>query len=191
MLNFFKKLFQMIFGGAEESPKETPTPQTPTTTEAKKEEKVEEPSSDEGLQVSLKRESYGMQDTVGKMYINGKFAAFTLESPKSSCIPEGSYPLTLRKTGGKHSSYWFRFKHMHKGMIFIDSKKEDLFPYLSIGNIGKEAKGSILLGTELKNEDSTDAAREVWYSTQAYKTLYPTIADALESGQELMLEISS
>lgn len=188
MLNFFKKLFQMIFGGGD-SPTTEEKPVTETQqTDPPKEEVEETRSQPEGLQLELKRTSYGELDTIGEMYVNGKLAAYTIESPKASCISEGTHPLSLRTTGGKHSSYWFKFKHIHKGMIFIEGDHGDLFPTLSIGNIGKEARGSILIGKELKSEASP---REVWYSTDAYKALYPQISEALESGKKLSLTISS
>jgi len=196
MLNFFKKLFQMLFGGGDKPSVEETTTQNqespaPIQADPVEEEKPEISPEPQGFHLELKRESYGKQDTVGKLYLNGVFTAYTIESPKPTCIPEGSYPISLRKAGGKHSSYWFRFKEMHKGMIYVKGAKEELYPCLSIGNVGKEAKGSILVGTELKGETTAEEAREIWYSTEAYKSLYPKIANELEKGEDLQIKISS
>ncbi|MEM8889736.1 MAG: DUF5675 family protein [Bacteroidota bacterium] len=138
----------------------------------------------------MKRSSYGTHDTLGKLFINGEFAAFSLESPKAKCLEAGSYNLCLRSEGGRHASYWYRFGNMHKGMLFLQSDKDGVYPYVCIGNLGSDANGSILLGTQFNKEEEESAKREVWYSENAYTKVYPQIAGKLAEGESLSLTIS-
>ena len=180
----------MIFGGGEQaSSTETTAPSQESTgpEQAPEEEKT---SSNGALSLELKRSSYGKFDTLGKLFINGEFAAFSLESAKDKCLEEGEYTLSLRKEGGRHATYWYKFGDTHKGMLFLDAGKPDVFPYICIGNFGSDANGSILLGNQFKDEEKEDAAREIWYSEKAYTSVYSKIAAELESGKELKISLS-
>ncbi|MDW3645768.1 MAG: DUF5675 family protein [Bacteroidia bacterium] len=190
MLDFFKKLFRMIFGGGEQAStteNTAPSQESTGTNQAPEENKA---SGNGELSLELKRSSHGKHDTLGKLYINGEFAAFSMESPKPVCLEAGSYKLSLRKEGGRHASYWYKFGDMHKGMLFLQAEKEDIYPYICIGNLGSEANGSILMGTQFNNEEQEDSKREIWYSEKAYASMYPQIATELEKGNEVSLIIS-
>jgi len=180
----------MIFGGGEQA---SSTENTPPNQESSGKEQApeEKPANNNGeLSLELKRSSYGNHDTLGKLFINGEFAAFSLESPKAHCLEVGSYSLSLRTEGGRHASYWYRFGDMHKGMLFLQSDKEGVYPYVCIGNLGSDANGSILLGTQFNKEEEENAKREVWYSEKAYSKIYPQLAGKLAAGESLSLTIS-
>lgn len=181
----------MIFGGGEQaSSNETAAPsQESTGTEQAPDEKKS--SSTGALSLELKRSSYGKHDTLGKLFINGEFAALSLESPKEKCLEEGEYTLSLRKEGGRHATYWYKFGDKHKGMLFLDAGKTDVYPYICIGNIGSDAHGSILLGSQFKDEEKEDAIREIWYSEKAYASVYSQIAAELEAGKEVKISLSN
>lgn len=187
MLKFFTKLWQWLFGGTTET--ETPQPET-TSPEIEQPPKEEKPASKaEGI--SLKRYSYGKFDTLGKLYIDGEMKAYTIEVSKASAIPEGSYNLSLHKEGGLHATYWYKFGDMHKGMIKLEGTENIDSPFLRIGNRASDALGGILFGSQVQNEENTEAVREIWYSEKAYLKVYNKIADLLENGDNVSLEISS
>lgn len=180
----------MIFGGGEKATQTETTAPTQESTGTEQAPEENKPASNSPLTLEVKRSSYGKHDTLGKFFINGEFAAYSMESPKSSCLEVGTYKMSLRKEGGKHATYWYKFGDQHKGMLFLDSGKDDMYTYICIGNRGSDAMGSILLGTQAKDEEQEEEAREVWYSENAYTKVYPQLAEKLENGDELELKIS-
>ena len=146
--------------------------------------------SDDKLQLNLMRYSSGQHDTLGKLYVDGDFICFTLEPPVGDCIAIGTYEVVLREQGGKHSAYWYRFKDMHKGMLWIKETGEIPYAYFSVGNRVEDSLGSILLGIEVKNESESSQIREIWHSEKAYKNFYPKVVAALESGKLACLTIA-
>lgn len=98
-------------------------------------------------------------------------------------IPNGIYEIGLRSEGGFHSRYSKRFSD-HKGMLCLYNKPNWTlvnsgisFQYILIhtGNTDKHTAGCLLLN------DVVDASKFTGsYSTQAYKRIYPKIADHIE-----------
>jgi hypothetical protein len=148
------------------------------------------------LAVDLVRYSSGTHDTLGRLYIQGEQVAYTLEDehrdtllPGETRIPAGTYPLSLRTAGGRHATYLYRFGDMHKGMLWIRDVPGFPFALICIGNNESDTEGSVLVGTETVREAETSDRREIWYSEQAYRSLYPRIADHLAAGKPAILRV--
>jgi hypothetical protein len=121
--------------------------------------------------------------------IGGEQVCLALEEAPGKSLPAGTYKLALRTTGGKHTAYAYRFGDWHRGMIQILSPQSSEPRYIHIGNDAKYAYGSVLVGKEAPQADQTQTPREIWYSEEAYKALYPRIADALAAGKLVQLTI--
>ncbi len=150
----------------------------------------------EVMLVDVFRYSTGEHDTLGKLYIQGEEYAYTLENPTGnghtpddSRIPAGTYELAFRTAGGRHPTYLYRFGEMHKGMLWLKEVPGYPFALICIGNKASDTNGSLLLGTQVQQEMDTDAEREVWYSEQAYRKVYPIIADHLATGKPVKLHL--
>ena len=83
------------------------------------------------MKLNLNREYYE-KSTIGELSIDGEFVCYMLERPwddnkvRVSCIPEGEYPLTLKKYGRFHERW--KGKSWYKGVI----KLEDTEPRTEI-----------------------------------------------------------
>ncbi len=191
MSYYLKKLFRFIFKEPEEVVAEP----------AKKDEVLVETAETAVREISpewesvIIRYSRGKQDVLGKFYMNGHFECFTLESLNpdrpymEELLPVGRYELALRKEGGKHVAYHFRYKAMHRGMLWIKGAEGFPFALIHEGNNYSDVPGSILVGELPVREDQPELQREVWYSDQAYRKIYPNIADHLAKGGKVSLWI--
>ena len=117
-----------------------------------------------------------------------QFLAYTLEDQAQTTkvfgetrIPANTYNLSLRKEGGFHTRYKTKFGSMHKGMIHVDDVPNFKYILWHIGNDDDDTAGCLLLG-------KTSADNFIGSSTDAYKSVYPAIADAIESGEEVTVE---
>ncbi|MCB0851644.1 MAG: hypothetical protein KDD63_05460 [Bacteroidetes bacterium] len=135
------------------------------------------------LIISIKRFDSGPEDTLGKLYMNGKFTCYTLED--SSPAPAGEYEIVLETHTGRHATYLFRFRGIHKGMLkFKDVPNFDSV-MIHIGNRASDAKGSVLPGLQIAQVDHENA-REVWFSDQAYLVLYKKVVEAMDAGKKVV-----
>ena len=140
------------------------------------------------LLISVERFDQGVEDTLGKLYINGKFSCYTLENPTSGpLIPAGEYPILLDTNNGRHATYRFRFRDIHKGMLTPEVPN---FPniFIHIGNRAEDTEGSILVGEQIAQYDHENA-REVWYSDKAYVKLYSEVITQMDAGKEIVIDI--
>lgn len=122
-----------------------------------------------------------------------KFLCYTLEDEhretkvmSETRIPAGIYKITLRKVGGFHGRYEAKYGDMHKGMLWV--REVPGFEYILIhtGNTDEHTAGCLLLGDSQQN-NIIKADGFVGSSTQAYKRVYPSIAAALEEGEEVTI----
>ena len=189
MKDLFKTLFQFLrslFGGKKEE-------------EDKKEQEKDKNNPQKGpggsgdlkipAKLDLKRYDIGSYDILGKLYYDGKFVCYTIEH-KGDKASVGSYPLVLRTKGGLHATYGFRFKDIHKGMIQLDNPAEQGFAFIRTGNVAKDSDGGIVLGTQIEGADAPEKPREVWHSDDAYRDLYPKIANRIANGEKITLHIT-
>ena len=123
-----------------------------------------------------------------------KFLAYTLEDEYreekkygETRIPEGTYELGLRTTGGYHQKYTKRFPNFHIGMLHVlDVPKFD-YILIHCGNTDEHTAGCLLVGDSQENNQITKNGF-IGKSTQAYKRIYPKIAKAIKNGECVTIE---
>ncbi len=103
-------------------------------------------------------------------------------------IPANIYKLKLRTHGSHFLRYSIKFPRLNhtRGMIEVMNVKNYTDILIHIGNFETDTSGCLLVGTDYKEEDGEV---KLINSTVAYKALYPIIADVLEAGEEVTLEI--
>ena len=122
-----------------------------------------------------------------------KFLAYTLEDEKrekkvlgETRIPEGTYKLGLRKVGGYHAKYSKRFPHIHVGMLHVLDVPGFEYILIHCGNTDEHTAGCLLVGDSQENNQITKDGF-IGKSTQAYKRIYPRIAEAVDCGEEVTI----
>ena len=122
-----------------------------------------------------------------------KFLAYTLEDEQrnekvygETRIPNGTYKLGLRKVGGYHAKYSKRFSHIHIGMLHVLNVPGFEYILIHCGNTDEHTAGCLLVGdSQENNQITTDGF--IGKSTQAYKRIYPRIAEAIECGEDVTI----
>ena len=122
-----------------------------------------------------------------------KFLAYTLEDEQrnekvfgETRIPNGTYKLGLRKVGGYHAKYSKRVPHIHIGMIHVLDVPGFEYILIHCGNTDEHTAGCLLVGDSQENNQIT-ADGFIGKSTQAYKRIYPRIAEAIECGEDVII----
>jgi len=131
--------------------------------------------------------------TLGTMAIDGKFVGYTLEDREraikvfgDTCIPKGSYKVSLRTEGGMTTKYMDKFGSFHRGMLWLADVPGFEWVYIHIGNYVSDTEGCILVGSRW----TTGGVPFVGNSTAAYKTIYDLMATAIENGDEVTVEVT-
>ena len=121
------------------------------------------------------------------------FLAYTLEDEYrkdkvygETRIPNGTYKLALRKTGGYHQKYSKRFPDIHMGMLHVTNVLNFEHILIHCGNTDEHTAGCLLVGDSQENNQITKDGF-IGKSTQAYKRIYPRIAEALDCGEEVTI----
>ena len=122
-----------------------------------------------------------------------KFLAYTLEDEQRDTkvygetrIPDGVYQMGLRKVGGYHARYTKRFPHIHIGMLHVLNVPGFEYILIHCGNTDERTAGCLLVGDSQENNLITKDGF-IGKSTQAYKRIYPRIAEAIECGEEVTI----
>lgn len=123
-----------------------------------------------------------------------EFLCYTLEDEKrdqkvmaETRIPSGTYNILLRKEGGFHARYTKKYGSMHKGMLHVQDVPNFQWILIHTGNTDEHTAGCLILGDSQENNILVKDGF-IGRSTQAYKRVYPIIASALESGEEVTIE---
>lgn len=149
------------------------------------------------MKIDVVRTQFGVDATNGLLFIDGKFECFTLEDQmqavkvmKETCIPEGSYKITLRKVGGFHTKYTARYGGMHKGMLWVRDVPGFEYILIHTGNTDEHTAGCLLIG---ETQQDLDKGKDgfVGGSGDAYKKMYPKVAGALLNGEEVIIKYST
>ena len=122
-----------------------------------------------------------------------EFLAYTLEDEDrdekvmhETRIPSGTYRVTLRTTGGFNNKYEKRFKDIHKGMLWVRDVPNFQYILIHCGNTDEHTSGCLLVGTtQTSNKQAKNGF--IGRSTQAYFDVYPPIAEAIESGENVSI----
>ncbi|MTI29777.1 DUF5675 family protein [Xanthovirga aplysinae] len=144
------------------------------------------------MRLKVVRYDSGPQDTLGKLYINDRFASYTLEDEYRKVkvkgdtrIPEGSYRITFRNEGGFNMKYSHRFPDMHKGMLWVRDVPNFQYVLIHIGNTEDDTAGCLLVGDKT---GTLKGKRAILGSSSSYKKIYPIVANALSNGEEVSIE---
>jgi hypothetical protein len=103
-------------------------------------------------------------------------------------IPANIYQLKLRTYGSHYKRYRIKFPELNhdRGMIQVMDVENFTDILIHIGNTETDTSGCLLVGVDFVEEDGEV---RLFNSTDAYKKLYSIIADELELGREVILEI--
>jgi len=144
------------------------------------------------MQLEVVRFSSESDSTNGLLFdITGgkrKFLAYTLEDEyrkekvmHETRIPAGTYEITLRTVGGFTVKYAERYGDMHKGMLWVRNVPGFEYILIHTGNTDEHTSGCLLLG-DTQTNNQTKKGGFTGSSTQAYKRVYPPIAEVLSNG---------
>ena len=121
------------------------------------------------------------------------FLAYTLEDEYreqkkygETRIPNGTYKLGLRTVGGYNQKYSKRFAGIHIGMLHVLDVPGFEYILIHCGNTDEHTAGCLLVGDSQDNNQIKENGF-IGHSTQAYKRIYPRIAEAIECGKEVTI----
>ena len=140
------------------------------------------------------RYSSGADSTLGLLSEVGpegrEFLAYTLEDEwreekvsAETRIPEGTYDIKLRTTGGFHSRYANKFGDWHKGMLHVQDVPGFEYILIHTGNTDEHTMGCLLVADTSQQNITKDGF--IGASTSAYKRIYPSLAEWLVDGNKL------
>ena len=122
-----------------------------------------------------------------------KFLAYTLEDEYreqkefgETRIPDGTYQLGLRTVGGYNQKYSKRFADIHIGMLHVLDVPNFEYILIHCGNTDEHTAGCLLVGDSQENNQIKKDGF-IGKSTQAYKRIYPRIAEAIECGENVTI----
>ncbi len=140
------------------------------------------------MHLQLLRFSSQADSTLGALFLDGVFQCFTLEDEQrnkkvygETRIPAGRYSIQLKIHGGFHERYGQRFIAFHKGMLWLRNVYNFDNILIHIGNKDDDTAGCILVG-DTCHSNSGGGKGFIGESTNAYKRIYPKIANYLDSG---------
>ena len=148
------------------------------------------------MKLEVLRFSSHSDSTLGMLFdVTNKreFICFTLEDEHrdekimhETRIPAGTYQLKLRTVGGFHERYKNKYGSTHKGMIHVQDVPGFKYILWHTGNNDDHTSGCLLLGDT--SQQNITKAGFIGASTDAYKRVYPLIAEAIECGDEVKVE---
>ena len=149
------------------------------------------------MKLTVVRTQFGTDATNGLLFIDGIFECYTLEDQyqavkvmHETCIPEGTYDIKFRKTGGFHAKYSERYKNAHYGMLHIQDVPNFTYILIHTGNTDEHTSGCLIVGeTQQDLEISKDGF--IGSSTVAYKKMYSKVANQLLQGKDVTIEYTT
>jgi hypothetical protein len=148
------------------------------------------------MKLQVVRTQFGKDATNGLLYIDGVFECYTLEDQyqevkvmHETCIPEGTYDIKFRTTGGFHTKYSARYGAAHHGMLHIQDVPGFQYILIHTGNTDEHTSGCLIVGDTQQDLD-VNFNGMVGASGNAYKKLYPKIAKELLIGEKVTIEYS-
>ena len=149
------------------------------------------------MKLTVVRNQFGTDATNGILLIDGIFECYTLEDQyqavkvmHETCIPEGTYDIEFRKTGGFHAKYTERYKNAHYGMLHIQDVPNFTYILIHTGNTDEHTSGCLIVGeTQQDLEISKDGF--IGSSAVAYKKMYAKVANQLLQGKKVTIEYTT
>ena len=142
------------------------------------------------MKLEVLRFSSGKDSTSGILFdcTRGReFLCYTLEDEKrdekvmsETRIPAGTYEVKLRTEGGHHNKYSSRYGSMHKGMLWLQDVPNFKWILIHCGNTDEHTAGCLLVGDSQENNQIKENGF-IGSSSNAYKRIYPAIAEAVEN----------
>ena len=149
------------------------------------------------MKLTVVRTQFGTDATNGLLFINGIFECYTLEDQyqavkvmHETCIPEGTYDIKFRKTGGFHAKYTERYKNAHYGMLHIQDVPNFTYILIHTGNSDEHTSGCLIVG---ETQQDLDISKDgfIGSSTVAYKKMYAKVASQLLQGKKVTIEYTT
>lgn len=151
------------------------------------------------MEITVKRFADNGEASLGVLFVNGIFECFTVEDQEQkgdkvkgeTRVPNGTYSVCLRKTGGFDTRYKLKYGHMHKGMLcihnaknwkLINNGKEFQYILIHTGNTDDHTMGCLLVNDSVSGATFTGGS-----SRDAYMALYPKITAAIEEGEKITI----
>ena len=148
------------------------------------------------MKLQVVRTQFGKDATNGLLFIDGVFECYTLEDQYQSvkvmhetCIPEGTYDIKFRKTGGFHAKYSARYKNAHYGMLHLQDVPGFTYILIHTGNTDEHTSGCLIVG-ETQQDLDINFNGMVGSSAVAYKKMYAKVANQLLQGKKVTIEYS-
>tara|TARA_R100001369_G_scaffold91769_2_gene134117 strand:- start:794 stop:1258 length:465 start_codon:yes stop_codon:yes gene_type:complete len=150
------------------------------------------------MELEVLRFSSQIDSTNGLLFENTKsgkvFLAYTLEDEfrqikeyGETRIPDGEYELGLRTIGGFNSRYSERFSDIHKGMLQVMNVEGFEYILIHCGNSDEDTSGCLLVG-DSQISNLVEPNGFIGNSSDAYKRIYPSIADAIINGEKVIIK---
>ena len=136
------------------------------------------------MRLELARSTFGENTTVGDLFIDGVWQAFSLEDrvrpagvkvPGETAIPEGTYPLIISMSP--------RFKRRLPLLVNVPG-----FDGIRIhpGNSHKDTEGCILVGEGVNQFSSEPMLTK---SVSAFNSLFEKLEEAIEAGESITVYV--
>ena len=100
-------------------------------------------------------------------------------------IPAGTYDVRLRTEGGFHGRYTAKYGDFHKGMLHVQDVPGFEYILIHTGNTDEHTEGCLLVGDT--SQQNITKQGFIGSSGDAYKRIYPDIADHLVDGGEVQI----
>ena len=149
------------------------------------------------MKLTVIRTQFGTDATNGILLVDGIFECFTLEDQyqavkvmHETCIPEGTYDINFRKTGGFHAKYSERYKNAHYGMLHIQDVPNFTYILIHTGNTDEHTSGCLIVGETQQDLDLSDDGF-IGHSGVAYSKLYKKVAKELLLGKSVTIEYTT
>lgn len=149
------------------------------------------------MRLEVLRFSSQVDSTSGLLFeitdLGRKFLCYTLEDERrvlkvkgETRVPAGTYKIELRKEGGFHQRYTKKYGGLHIGMLHITNVPNFEYILIHTGNTDEHTAGCLIVGDAQENNILLPDGF-VGKSVNAYKRIYPDIAEAIEKGEEVTI----
>jgi len=149
------------------------------------------------MQLEVLRFSSQVDSTSGLLFevsdLGRHFLCYTLEDERRALkvkgetrVPAGTYKIKLRTEGGFHGRYSKKYPGLHVGMLHIQDVPNFEYILIHTGNTDEHTAGCLIVGDSQENNNIL-ADGFVGKSVNAYKRIYPSIAKAIQQGEEVVI----
>jgi len=149
------------------------------------------------MKLTVVRTQMGTDATNGILLVDGVFEAYTLEDQyqavkvmHETCIPEGTYNIKFRTTGGFHTKYKERYGNAHYGMLHLQDVPNFTYILIHAGNTDEHTSGCLIVGETQQDLDRSDDGF-IGHSGTAYTKLYNKVAKDLLLGLNVSIEYTT